>query len=83
MPTQVKRESSKAHSHSQMAICTMVAAAERWRKSRPRFPVYDDEESDSAQADEEPLTGSRARTTSLADIDASTLQRRAVVSISR
>ena len=66
-----------------MAICTMVAVAERRRKSRARFPVYDDEESDSAQADEEPLMGSRALTTVLADVDASTLQRRAVVSISR
>ena len=40
-----------------MAICTMVALAEWRRKSRPLFPVYDDEESDSAQADEEPLHG--------------------------
>ena len=56
----------------------MVALAERRRKSRPRFPVYDDEESDSAQADEESLTGSRARSTGLADVDASTLQRRAI-----
>ena len=66
-----------------MAICTMVAVAERRRKSRPRFPVYDDEESDSALADEEPFTGSGSRTTGLADVDASTLQRRAVVCISR
>ena len=53
----------------------MVVMVEWRRKSRPRFPVYDDEESDSAQTDEEPLTGSRARATVLADVDASTLQR--------
>ena len=35
----------------------MVAIAERRRKSRARFPVYDDEESDSAQADEESPLG--------------------------
>ena len=57
MPTQVKQESLEAHSHSQMAICTIVAVAERRRKSRPRFPVYDDEENDSALVDEESLHG--------------------------
>jgi hypothetical protein len=53
---------------------------ERRRKSRPRLPVDDDEESDGAQADEEPLAGSRMRT-SLANID--TRRRSAVVSASR
>ena len=62
-------------------MCAMVAVAERRRKSRPRFLVHDDEERGSAQADEEPLTGSRARTMGLADFEAGTLQRRAVVSI--
>jgi len=51
---------------------------ERRRKSRPRLPVDDDEESDGAQADEEPLAGSRVRGgTGLANVD--TRRRSAVV----
>ncbi|KAH9069341.1 hypothetical protein EDB83DRAFT_2374595 [Lactarius deliciosus] len=53
---------------------------ERRRKSRPRLPVDDDEESDGAQADEEPLAGSRVRV-GLANIDAR--RRSAVVAASR
>jgi hypothetical protein len=54
---------------------------ERRRKSRPlRLPV-DDDESDGAQADEEPLAGSRARTAGMSNVD--TRRRSAVVSASR
>ncbi|KAH8992191.1 hypothetical protein EDB92DRAFT_590748 [Lactarius akahatsu] len=53
---------------------------ERRRKSRPRLPVDDDEESDGAQADEEPLAGSRVRV-GLANVDAR--RRSAVVAASR
>jgi hypothetical protein len=54
----------------------------RRRKSRPlRLPVDDDKESDGAQADEEPLAGSRAHTDGLANVD--TRRRSAVVSTSR
>jgi hypothetical protein len=51
---------------------------ERRRKSRPRLPIDDDEESDGAQADEEPLAGSRVHT-GLANVDAGTRRRSAVV----
>ncbi|KAN0131857.1 hypothetical protein V8E53_010385 [Lactarius tabidus] len=53
---------------------------ERRRKSRPRLPVDDDEESDGTQADEEPLARSRAR---LANVDTGTRRRCVVVSASR
>jgi hypothetical protein len=36
-------------------------ATERRRKSRPPLPVDDDDESDGAQADEDPFAGSRVR----------------------
>ena len=49
---------------------------ERRRKSRPRLPVDDYEESDGLQADEEPIAGSRVRT-GMANID--TRRRSAVV----
>jgi hypothetical protein len=52
--------------------------AERRRKSRPWLPVDDDKESDGAQADEEPLAGSKAGMASVY-----TRQRSAVVSRSR
>ena len=51
---------------------------ERQRKSRPRLPVYDDEESDGAQADGEPLAGSRVRT-GLVNVDTSTTRWRSEV----
>ena len=38
-----------------------MVVTERRRKSRPRLLVDDDEESDGAHVDEEPLTGSRVR----------------------
>jgi hypothetical protein len=44
------------------------ATTERRRRSRPRLPVDDDEESDGAQADDEPLGGSRVRA-GLANVD--------------
>jgi hypothetical protein len=67
VPTQLKRTSSSSGS-SQDDDKPMVS--ERRRKSRPlRLPVDDDEESDGARADEEPLAGSRARTTGLVNVD--------------
>jgi len=51
-----------------------AAVTERRRKSRPRLPV-DDEESDGAQADDEPLAGTRVRA-GLANVD---VRRRSVV----
>ena len=53
---------------------------ERRRKSRPRLPVDDDDESDGAQADDEPLAGSRVRA-GLGNVD--TRRRSAVVTASR
>jgi hypothetical protein len=77
--TQVKRSSSGGFLHAaavaaQDADVPMVT--ERRRKSRPRLPVDDDEESDGAEADEEPLAGSRVRT-GMANVD--TRRRSAVV----
>jgi hypothetical protein len=54
---------------------------ERRRKSHPRLPVDDNDESDGAQVDEEPLACSRARTMGLAIVD--TRRRSAVVSAPR
>jgi hypothetical protein len=56
-----------------------TASTERRRKSRPRLPL-DDEESDGAQADDEPLVDTRVRA-SLANVDIR--RRSAVVSASR
>ena len=57
-----------------------MVATERRRKSRPRLPVDDDEESDGAQADEEPLAGSRVRNgTGLVNVDTGTTRRRSAV----
>jgi hypothetical protein len=74
VPTQMKRASSGGSQDDDIPMVT-----ERRRKSRPRLPVDDDEESDGAQADEEPLAGSRVRTG--ANVD--TRRRSAVVSASR
>ncbi|KAI9448411.1 hypothetical protein H4582DRAFT_2068927 [Lactarius indigo] len=60
--------------------CANLTLTERRRKSHPCLPVDDDEESDGAQADEEPLAGSRVRA-GLANIDAR--RRSAVVTASR
>lgn len=55
---------------------------ERWRKSRFRLSVDEDEESDVTRANEEPLVGSMVRTgTDLANVD--TRPRSAVMSASR
>jgi len=56
-----------------------TASTERRRKSRPRLPL-DDEESDGAQADDEPLVETRVRA-GLANVDIR--RRSAVVSTSR
>ena len=56
-----------------------MVVTERRRKPRPRLPVDDDEESDhDAQADKEPLAGSRVRT-GLVNVDTSTTRRRSAV----
>ncbi|KAN0131155.1 hypothetical protein V8E53_011047 [Lactarius tabidus] len=76
VPTQMKRASSGGSQDDDIPMVT-----ERRRKSRPlRLPIDDDEESDGAQADEEPLAGSRVRT-GLTNVD--TRRRSAVVSASR
>ena len=58
VPTQLKRTSSGGF--SQDDDIPMVATERQRRKSRPRLLV-DDDESDGAQADEEPLAGSKVR----------------------
>ena len=57
--------------------CMPMVVTVRRRKSRPRLPV-DDDESDGAQADEEPLAGSRVRM-GLVNIDTGTTRRRSVL----
>ena len=76
--TQVKPSSSGSFLHAAAAAegADIPMDTERQRKSRPRLPVDDDEESAGAQADEEPLAGTRVRT-SMANVD--TPRRRAVV----
>ena len=77
-PTQLKRTSSGGF--SQDDDIPMVATERQRRKSRPRLPVDDDEESDGAQADEEPLAGSRVRNgTGLVNVDTGTTRRRSAV----
>ena len=75
-PTQLKRTSSGGF--SQDDDIPMVATERQRRKSRPRLPVDDDEESDGAQADEEPLAGSRVRT-GLVNVDTGLTRRRSAV----
>ena len=78
----VKRTSSEGFSQDD-DIPMVVTERRLGRSSRPRLPIDDDEESDGAQADEEPLAGSRVRNgTSLVNLDTDTTRRRsAVVSI--
>ena len=67
---QVKRSSSGGFLRAAAgADADVPMVTERRRKSRPRLPVDDDEESGGAQADEEPLAGSRVRT-GLPNVDA-------------
>ncbi|KAN0131158.1 hypothetical protein V8E53_011050 [Lactarius tabidus] len=76
VPTQMKRASSGGSQDDDMPMVT-----EQRRKSRLLWlPIDDDEESDGAQADEEPLVGSRV-CTGLTNVD--TRRRSAVVSASR
>jgi hypothetical protein len=75
--TQVKRSSSGGFLHAAAADADIPMVTERRRKSRPRMPVDDDEESDGAQADEEPLAVSRVRTAGLGNVE--TRRRSAVV----
>jgi len=56
------------------------AGTERRRKSRPRLPIDDGEDSDGAQADDEPLAETRVRA-GLANVDMR--RRSAVISSSR
>ena len=81
-PTTVKRASSGGFQDDNVrpSLADIATVTERRRKSRPRLPVDDDEESDGAQADEEPLAGSRVRM-GLANVD--TRRRSAVVTASR
>jgi hypothetical protein len=77
VPTQLRRASPGGSQDDDIPMVTEIR-----RKSRPlRLPVDDDEGSDGAQADEEPLAGSRVRTTGLANVD--TRRRSAVMSASR
>ena len=76
-PTQVKRMASGGFSQDG-DIPTVVTERRLGRKSQPRLPIDDDEESDGAQADEEPLAGSRVRTC-LVNVDTSTTCRRSAV----
>ncbi|KAI9453898.1 hypothetical protein BJY52DRAFT_1205372 [Lactarius psammicola] len=78
--TQAKRASSGADDNVRPSHADFPMITERRRKSRPRLPLDDDDESDGAQADEEPLAGSRVRT-GLTNIDAR--RRSAVVTASR
>ena len=64
------------HTAATAADADVPMIIERWRKSRPRLPVDDDEESGGAQADEVPLAGSRVRT-GMANVD--TWRRSAIV----
>ena len=64
------------HATAAAADADVPMVTERRRKSRPRLPVNDDEGSDGAHVDEEPLAGSRVRT-GLANV--STRRRSAVV----
>jgi hypothetical protein len=57
-----------------------ITVTERRRKSRPRPLLDDDDESDGAQADDEPLAGTSVRT-GLSNVDMR--RRSAVVSASR
>ena len=76
--TQVKRSSSGGflHAAATAADADIPMIMKRRRKSPPRLPVDDDEESDGSHADEEPLAGSRVLT-GMANVD--TRRRSAVV----
>ena len=75
MPTTQVKQLSSAGSQALLPdnnACTTLAdipmVTPRRRKSHPCRPVDDDEEIDGAQADEEPLAGTRVRT-GLANVD--------------
>ena len=76
----VKRTSSEGFSQDD-DIPMVVTERRLGRSSRPRLLVDDDEESDGAQAEEEPLAGSRVRT-GLVNVDTGTTRRRSVVVVS-
>jgi hypothetical protein len=82
VPAPMKRVSSQPPlvDNPRSLVDDIPVITERRRKSRPRIPVDTDEESDGAQADDEPLAGSRVRA-GLANIDMR--RRSAVVSSSR
>ena len=81
-PAPMKRESSQLPlvDNPRSSLEDTHGITERRRKSRPRLPVDDDEESDGAQADDEPLPGSRVRA-GLVNVDIR--RRSSVVSSSR
>jgi len=66
--TVVKRALSGDDNPRPSTHADIPTTTERRRKSLPRLPVEDDEESDGAQADEEPLAGSRGPA-DLANVD--------------
>ncbi|KAH9958510.1 hypothetical protein BGW80DRAFT_1184659 [Lactifluus volemus] len=82
LPAPMRRESSQLPlvDNPRSSLEDTPAITERRRKSRPRLPLDDDEESDGAQADDEPLPGSRVRA-GLANVDMR--RRSSVVSSSR
>ena len=80
----MKRASSASHllpgENSRPSLEDTTAVTERRRKSRARLPVDEEEDSDGAQADDEPFAETRVRA-GLANIDIR--RRSAVVSGSR
>lgn len=84
VPSSMKRQSSASQlppgENPRSSLEDASAGTERRRRSRPRLPVDDDEESDGAQADDEPLAETRVRA-SFGNIDIR--RRSAVVSASR
>jgi hypothetical protein len=83
VPSLMKRTSSVSQllqgENPRSSLEDTTASTERRRKSRPRPPL-DDEESDGAQADDEPLVETRVRA-NLANVDMR--RRSAVISASR
>ena len=76
----VKCTSSGGFSNNTQDDDIPMVVTDRRRKSRPRLPVDDDEESDGAQADEDTLVGSRVRIgTALVNLDTGTTRRRSAV----
>ncbi|KAI0294664.1 hypothetical protein B0F90DRAFT_1755372 [Multifurca ochricompacta] len=86
IPAPVRRTSStfqppsedNLNARSSLEDSSLPAVTERRRKPRPRLPVDDDEESDGAQADDEPFAGGSRMRGLTSNVD--TRRRSAVVS---